>query len=280
MGHFLRSWQGIVLLVIVLIAAGGGGAWWLTRPPPVVDPLAAFKQKGVIAVGVRLGAAPFSAMDNHHVIVGYEPDIAAALASALGIKAKLVAVDETNALDFLRRGVVDLLIVPRTGADLRDPTIRRMEPGYYASGFNAVVLRGRGLHAWEDLKGQPVCGLEANAPAQQIIEELGGNYIALADSASALEALTAERCGALVSDEVGLAEALKGDTDGRFTMAFDTIDVTPWTVAARASDIALGDFVAAKLADYHRTGFLLERASTWQLPANPYLAAMRQYYSR
>jgi len=269
-----------VLLVVVLIAAGGGAAWWLTRPPPVVDPLAPYKQRGVIAVGVRLSAAPFSSMDDHHVIVGYEPDIAAALASALGVKAKLVAVDNTNALDFLRRGVVDLLIVPRPGADLRDPTIRLIEPGYYASGFNAVVLRGKALHAWEDLKGQPVCGLDANAPAQQIIEELGGNYIAFADRATALEALTAERCVAFVSDEVGLAESLKDDVDRRFTMALDTIDVTPWTIAVRAADTALGDFVAQKLADYHRTGFLMERASTWQLPANPYLAAMRQYYSR
>jgi polar amino acid transport system substrate-binding protein len=218
-------------------------------------------------------------MDSHHIVVGYEPDIAMALASALGVKAKLVAIDDSNALDFLRRGVIDLLIVPRTDADLRDPTIRLVEPGYYASGFNAVAMRGQALHAWEDLKGQAVCGLEANAPSQRIIEELGASYIAFPDRATALEALMAERCVAFVSDEVGLAEALKDDSEHRFTMVFDTIDVTPWTAAVRAADTALGDFVASKLTEYHRDGFLIERASTWQLPANPYLAAMRQYYS-
>lgn len=279
MGQFLRSWQGIVLLVVVLIAAGGGGAWWLTRPPPTVDPLSVFKQRGLIAVGVRIGAAPFSAMDSHQTIVGYEPDIATALASALGAKPKFVALDDTNGADLLRRKVVDFLIIPRANINPKDPGIRLIEPGYYASGFNAVALRGGELHKWEDLKGQPVCGLEANAPASRIVEELGGNFIAFPDRATAFEALLAERCVAFVSDEVSLAEALKDDVDRRFSMVFDTIDVTPWTIAVRAEDVALGDFIAGKLAEYHRSGFLLERATTWQLPANPYLAAMRQFYS-
>lgn len=279
MGQFFRSWQGIVLLVLVLITAGGGAAWWLTRPPPVPDPLSAFKQRGVIAVGVRIGAAPFSAIDKQHAIVGYEPDIAAALASSLGVKAKLVSIDDTNGADLLHRKVVDFLIIPRAKINLKDVGIRLIEPGYYASGFNAVALRGGALHKWEDLKGQAVCGLEANEPASQIVEELDGDYIAFPDRATAFEALLAERCVAFVSDEVSLAEALKDDVDQRFSMVFDTIDVTPWTIAVRAEDQALGDFIAGKLADYHRSGFLLERAATWHLPANPYLAAMRQFYA-
>jgi polar amino acid transport system substrate-binding protein len=241
--------------------------------------LSAFKQKGVIAAGVRIGAAPFSAMDSQRAIVGYEPDIAKALAAALGAKAKLVAVDSTNGADLLRRKVVDVLIIPRANINLKDSSIRLLEPGYYASGFNAVALRGSDLHKWEDLKGQAVCGLEANAAALQIAEELGANYIAFPDRATAFEALLAERCVAFLSDEVSLAEALKDDVDRRFTMVFDTIDVTPWTITVRAEDTALGDFIAGKLAEFHRSGFLLQRAATWQLPANPYLAAMRQFYS-
>ncbi len=212
-------------------------------------------------------------------IVGYEPDIANALAAALGIKAKFVTIDDSNGADLLRRKVVDFLVMPRTNINLKDPSIRLIEPGYYASGFNAVALRGGTLHKWEDLKGQAVCGLEANAPASQIVDELGGNYIAFPDRATAFQALEAERCLAFVSDEVRLAEALKDDVDRRFAMVFDTIDVTPWTVAVRAEDTALGNFIAGKLAEYHRDGFLLKRAATWQLPANPYLAAMRQFYS-
>lgn len=279
MGQFFRSWQGIVLLVILLIAAGGGAAWWLTRPPPPVDPLAALKHKGEVAIGVRVGAAPFSALDSQKEIVGYEPDIARALAAALGVRAKLVALDDSNGADLLRRKVVDFLIIPRANVSLKDPSIRLIQPGYYASGFNAVALRGGSLRKWEDLKGQAVCGLKANAPASQIAEELGANYIAFPDRATAIEALQAERCVAFLSDEVSLAETLKDDVDRHFTMVFDTIDVTPWTVAVRAEDAALGDFIAGKLAEYHRTGFLLQRAATWQLPANPYLAAMRQFYS-
>ena len=277
MVRFLRTWQGIALIIAILAAAGGGAFWWLTRPPPVVDPLVALKQRGTIAIGARIGAAAFSALDEHRDFVGYEPDIARALAGALGVKARLVAVDDSNALDFLRRGVVDFIILPR-GLDPRDPLIRSIEPGYFASGFNAVALREEALKDWNDLKGQSVCGLQTSAPAKQIIEELGGSYIGFADRDTALQALTAERCSAFINDEVALSDALKDDVDHRFTMAFDTIDVAPWTVAVRSADVALGDFIAKQLIEFHRTGFLIERANTWRLQPNPFLESLRQAY--
>ena len=279
MVRFVRSWQGIALIV-TLLAAMAGGLWWLMRPPPVVDPLTVFKQKGTIVVGARVGAAPFSTLDENHNFVGYEPDIAKAIASVLGVKARFVAVDDSNALDFLKRGLIDFSILPRGGVEPRDPIIRYVQPGYFASGFNAVTLRDEPLKDWENLKGQPVCGLQANAPAKQIIEELGGSFIGFADRNSALQALTAERCSAFISDEVALRETLKDDVDHRFTMAFGTIDVAPWTIAVRAGDAALGDFIGKRLADFHRSGFLIKRADVWQLPANPYLETMHQNYKQ
>jgi polar amino acid transport system substrate-binding protein len=246
----------------------------------VVDPLAAWKQKGTIVVGVRIAAAPFSTLDENHNFVGYEPDIARAVAAALGVKARFVAVDDSNAHDFLKRGVVDFLILPRGGIEPHDPMIRYIQPGYFASGFNAVALREGSLKAWEDLKGQPVCGLQTSVPAKQIIEELGGSFIGFADRNTALQALTAERCSAFISDEVALREALKNDVDHRFTMAFGTIDVAPWTIAVRSADIALGDFIGDRLADFHRTGFLIKQAGVWKLPSNPYLESMHQNYKQ
>ena len=92
--------------------------------------------------------------------------------------------------------------------------------------------------------------------------------------------MAAERCAAFVSDEVALTDALKDDVDKRYTIAFDTIDVTPWTITIKATDVGLAAVLSARLIDYHRTGFLIGRAKTWALPPSPYLAAMHQYYKQ
>jgi ABC-type amino acid transport substrate-binding protein len=56
------------------------------------------------------------------------------------------------------------------------------------------------------------------------------------------------------------------------------MDPAPWSLAVRASDHELKDRLAAQLAAWHASGFLIERATAWKLPDSPYLAAMRAYY--
>jgi polar amino acid transport system substrate-binding protein len=275
LSRLLRSWVGVALIV-VLACIVGGGLWLFYRQPPAHS-LAALRSDGVIAVGVRVGVAPFSFLDKDKRFSGFEPDIARALAKAMGVKPKFVAVDSTNALGYLKQGVVDMVLLPRGGPDEHDPAIRSIDPGYYASGLNVLALKDEAPKSWNDLKGEPVCGLQSAQATRQVVDELGGNFLPFADEKTALQALSAERCVAFISDEVALAAALHtSSNESHLVMPFDTIDVTPWTVAVRTDDKALGDFVHQKLVAYHKSGFLIQQAKTWNLPESPYLEVTHQ----
>jgi polar amino acid transport system substrate-binding protein len=277
---FLRSRLGIAVVAAVLLAAAGGGAaWWFFRPPTMIDTLTALRARGKIMIGVRADAPPFSAMNDNKTFVGFEPDIGKAIAAAIGVQAQFVSVDYGNAIDYLKRNVVDFVILPHA-EDKSDPAIKSIEPGYFASGFNAVSLRESGLTKWEDLKGQAVCGLRSNTAAEQIVSELGGNYIGFTDSNSAIQAVAADRCRAFVNDEMALSDVIDSDVDKRYALAFDTIDPAPWTIAVRAADASLAEFVTHEIVEYHRKGFLIAQAQVWGLKPNPYLDSMKQAYGQ
>lgn len=280
MQRYLPSWRAGAALLVVLAIIAGAAAWWFGRAPaPPKDALAGLKERGFITIGVRAHAPPFSLLGNDNAFTGYEPDIGRSLATALGVQAKFIAIDAQSANKFLERTLIDVAILPREGADARDAAVRTLEPGYFASGLNAISLSTHPLGAWEELKGAAVCGLGRGAPAERMVKELGGHYIGFPDVTTGLQALAAERCMAFVNDEVALAATMAGDVDHQYSMTLETMDPAPWGVAVRTADKALADRIAAQLATWHRTGFLIERAAAWKVPPSPYLASMRTYYA-
>jgi polar amino acid transport system substrate-binding protein len=274
------SWPVGLGLLVVLAGLVGALAWWLGKPPAPKGPLEAIKAQGTIAVGVRADAPPFSVLDASKTFVGYEPDIGRALAASLGVEAKFVPIDAQSAAKLLHSGAIDIAVLPRGGADAQNSGLRDIEPGYFASGLTAVVMSARPLGSWEDLKGERVCGLEGGSPTSRTIKELGGEFVGFSDVATALTALSAERCRAFVGDEVVLGSATSGDPEHQFSMGLETIDLAPWMITTRASDTALGDALQIQLAAWHRGGYFLERAKAWHLPESPYLEAMRLLYTK
>lgn len=275
---FSFPWRlGAVLLAVVVVAAVA--AWWFSRTPVLPkDALTLLRERGTITIGVRTNAAPFSSIDGSGIYSGYEPDIGRALAGALKVQPKFVAVDATTANKFLARGLIDIAILPQDVSEMHDPAVRSIEPGYFASGLNAVTLAGHRLGDWEDLKGANVCGLASDQGAERMVKEFGAKYLGFPDLQSALQALSAERCTALVNDEVSLASAI-ASAGRQYSMNLETMDSMPWSIASRASDKQLGDWIANQIVTWHKTGFLADRAAAWNLPPNPYLSEMRAYHA-
>jgi len=155
-------------LVVALLATGCGNASTggaTTKADSTVqvdrqlhDRLpAAIRQSGVIRLATDPSYAPMeSYARDGRTIVGFEPDLAAALASVLGVRSEMVAADFGAALDGARSGTYDGVLSAMTDTAEREKKADFVN--YFAAGTSIVVQRGNphGIADLKDLCGQVV----------------------------------------------------------------------------------------------------------------------------
>jgi polar amino acid transport system substrate-binding protein len=155
-------------LVVALLATGCGNASTggaTTKADSTVqvdrqlhDRLpAAIRQSGVIRLATDPSYAPMeSYARDGRTIVGFEPDLAAALASVLGVRSEMVAADFGAALDGVRSGTYDGVLSAMTDTAEREKKADFVN--YFAAGTSIVVQRGNphGIADLKDLCGQVV----------------------------------------------------------------------------------------------------------------------------
>ena len=118
---------------------------------------AAIRQSGVIRLATDPSYAPMeSYARDGRTIVGFEPDLAAALGSVLGVRSEMVAVDFGAALDGARSGTYDGVLSAMTDTAEREKKADFVN--YFAAGTSIVVQRGNphGITDLNDLCGQVV----------------------------------------------------------------------------------------------------------------------------
>lgn len=73
------------------------------------------KQRGTLVVGVKDSQPPFGYVDeNTKQIVGFEPDLCAAIASRLGVKLETKPVTSATRIPCWNRGAIDLIAATMT----------------------------------------------------------------------------------------------------------------------------------------------------------------------
>lgn len=112
-------------------------------------------KSGTLKVGVLPDYPPYSSQDASGKIVGYEPDIAAKLASALGVKLEMVNTDGTSRKPVLDSNRVDVDIDAFTATDERAKAVDFTMP-YIASGALPLFRKDNPIKSVADLKGKKV----------------------------------------------------------------------------------------------------------------------------
>jgi len=118
---------------------------------------AAIRERGVLRLATDPSYAPMeSYARDGRTIVGFEPDLAAALGSVLGIKIEMVAADFGAALGDTRKGTFDGVLSSMTDTAEREKEADFVN--YFAAGTSIVVQRGNphGVTDLKDLCGQMV----------------------------------------------------------------------------------------------------------------------------
>ena len=170
----MTSWSRrprVTLCGLVSVLLFGSGL----LPTLAADRLAQIKARGVLLWGADAeGGAPYVYPDPQkpEQLIGFEYDLAAALAARLGVKAQMVQNQWDQLIPALERGNFDIVLNGLELTQGNQQHINLSQP-YYVYAQQIVTRKDTdGLTRPEDLKNRPV-GVLSSSVAQRLLEGVG-----------------------------------------------------------------------------------------------------------
>ncbi len=241
------------------------------------DRLEEIRERGHLIAGVKADYRPFGFRDADGNLIGYDTDVARAMAEAIGVEVQLTPVTSANRLQKLQRDEIDIVIATLGDTRSRRGLVTMIEPQYYGDGANVLLRPDARISSWQDLRGRKLCSVQGSLWNRLARERLLVEPISLNSTREAALALRNAHCVGWLYDEVNLLNALaSGDWEG-YRVSLPTRFVSPWAVAIAKEEAGgrLDRLLGDTLATWHRSGFLQDLEKRWGLPPSPYLRNAR-----
>ncbi|MBU0726890.1 MAG: ABC transporter substrate-binding protein/permease [Alphaproteobacteria bacterium] len=268
----LQAGSSFLLLLIALLVGAS---------PVQADELDHLRSKGKAVIGVKADYPPWGFRDPEGKLIGMEIDLANDLGRRLGVPVEIVAVQSANRLEALRQGQIDILIATTGDSASRRRIVGMVEPHYYASGVNILASRTLQLMSWEQMKGAPICAKQGTYFNKAIARRYDLDLRIFKETRQAKLALKDRRCIGFLFDDSAIAADLLTPEWQAYTMPLPTLDETGWAVGLR--QVAMGGplerLVSDAVADWHRSGLLLELEAKWGIKQTAFLASMNRLWS-
>ncbi|MDS4068353.1 MAG: transporter substrate-binding domain-containing protein [Candidatus Competibacter sp.] len=248
----------------------------------LADRLDLIQKRGALIVGVKSDYPPFGMLDAGGRLIGFEPDLAAELARRLGVRLQLVAVTSTNRLQKLEEGAIDVVIATLGDTPQRRQIATLIEPNYYASGAAVVAPSNAHLSSWADLRGKKVCATQGSyfnrAMAQRFLLDLQ----VFNGTRDTRMALRDGRCVAWLYDDTGFAGILNDPEWAHYQAPLPSMMISPWAMAIAAPERGsqFERAISDAIADWHRSGWLLETEERWGIKPSRFLADTHELWTR
>ncbi|MGV2291415.1 transporter substrate-binding domain-containing protein [Trinickia sp. YCB016] len=193
-----------------LFVAGVIGAAFTAVTAHADDLLDQVKQRGTLRIGLEGTFPPFNSKAANGELVGYDVDIAKAVAAKLGVKPEFVTTEWSGIIAGLQAGKFDVIVNQVGVTDARKQTLD-FSPAYTYSAAQLIQRKDdtRQFGSLEDLKGH------------KLGVGLGTNYMDMAKSVAGIDVVTypgapeylrdlaAGRIDAALNDRLMLAYLLK-----------------------------------------------------------------------
>ena len=232
--------------------------------------LAAIKRAGIVRLGYRGDAVPFSYVEASGRPVGYSIDlchaIVATIADDLGgrpLAVDYVRVTVDDRFARVASGDIDL----ECGASTITAERRRLvafSPAIFVTGTRLAVTTGSRIRSVGDLRGRPVAAVRGTTNEAAIREidrlrSLGLRIVAATDYAHALTLLESGEVDALAADDVLLHGLLaERARTANVRIVGETLSFEPYGIAFARDDAPLADAVSRALG-----GLAASREIVW-----------------
>ena len=252
----------VLTVILTLILAGTAACGRRT------EGLNRVQSSGMLRIAVDPSFPPFESVDSAGQIVGYDADLARALAESLGVDAHFVTTGYDALYDALTVGRADVII----SALYRDPG-RTAGFAFSRPYFNAgeVILVGEGtpISAPEDLAGRSVACVFGTAGHMELLQLQktlvpAPRIIAVDDPVTITTLLQTETVDAIVIDHVSAQIAL-GSLPTASILTPSLTD-EPYVIAVRHEDSKLLEALQKTLTALESDGRLEKLVHTWMVP--------------
>ncbi len=170
---------------LLLAACQGGGT--------VESTYDRVRENGIVRIGVRNDNPPMSFIDDSGAWIGFDIDLANAMAEQLGVQLELVPVDGTTRISFLQSGDVDMSIASMNHTRSREEAID-FSLTYFWDNQSFLIRKGT-YSTIDELMGQTVAanaGSSAIPSWQEYAADRGGpapDVVEFSDKLAAMQAL-------------------------------------------------------------------------------------------
>lgn len=185
-------------------------------------------QRGTIRVAVLPDFPPSSVQKPDGKLVGYEPDIAAQLAKALGVKLQLVSINGTSRLPVLQSDRADVNISSWTATNERAKKVGFTIP-YAAHGAGVLYRKSNPIKGLSDLAGKKVAVARGSTNDTIVTQNFPKAIPVRFDNiADALQALKSGKVDAAMESYTVVHDAAKKNPD---LMALNVPPIDPAIVS-------------------------------------------------
>jgi ABC-type amino acid transport substrate-binding protein len=278
MNACVRTGCGLLLAIALAVPASAAREW----TDALSGRLAHIKATGVVHLGYREDAIPFSYLGADGAPVGYSLDlcraIVATLADDLGVPSLAVEYVRVTAQDRVQRvagGEVDLECGATTSTAQRRQFVA-FSPVIFVTGTRIAVARGSAIRGVEALAGKRVAvvGGTTNETAMREIDRRHGlrvTFVVAADYREALDAVATGGAVALAADEALLRGVLLAtERSSQFRIVGELLSFEPYGIMFPRDDPAFAELVGRSLRDLAGTReivWIYDRWFTRPLPS-------------
>lgn len=259
------TWLALLLFAVPLGAAA--------------DSLQDIQRRGALVVGVKKDVPLWGQLNAATGrLEGLEPELAADLATRLGVRLEMVGLASAERLEALEQRRVDVLLATLSDTPERRQRMTMVLPHYYASGVNILARKQWHFREWTDLRNRRVCGRRGTYYNRLITIAAGADVVALYDNQRSLEALRDGRCEAVLYDDTNIAAMLQEPRWSRdFEMPLRTLMVVPWSIGLRREDAGgrLEAAVSQAVIAWHREGRIVGLERRWGIPPSEFAQRMQ-----
>ena len=221
------------------------------------DQLADIKKKGEIVVGVLGTDEPNSFVDpKTREIVGYEVDLANAIAKKIGVKATFKQIAVAARIPELQQGRVDLLAASLTHNKEREAQID-FSLTTFVTGQKVIVKTSSGIKDVPQLAGKKVLTVKGGTQEENVRKAVPSvEVVTFETTQQAFQALQQGKGAGYVNDEATLIDdmAKLGPAKKDYLILPTNLSVEPLALGIRKNEPALKKVVDDTLSDLEKSG--------------------------